>query len=184
MDDTARLPGSLSRLGVVMSNVGRFRLSPRRRRQLLEVMGLWAANKSKPSAADSVSTEGSRMNPAWTERCGPVTVLHVGADDGSLRTHELDELRNLMLRCATEADPPDLLIDLEETNFFGGEFLGLLCQCYHEINGRRGHFALCDVRPELRNELHAAKLDALWNVYATRDEAVEAMEEKELSPVP
>jgi anti-anti-sigma factor len=86
-----------------------------------------------------------------------------------------------MLQSACDAEPPELLIDLGETTFFGGEFLGLLCECFHEIERRRGQFALCDVRAELRDELHATKLDGLWAVYATQDEALEAMMHRAVS---
>ncbi len=166
-----------------MSCVGRFPFVARRRRQMLQMMGLFMSNPMKQAAA-AHSTPASRKKPAWVERCGPVTVVHVGRDDGSLRADALGELREILPRCAAEAEPPNLLIELSETDYFGGEFIGLLCDCQQEINHRHGQFSLCGVRPQLLGELRAVRLDAAWPIYSTCDEAIADTHEEELSTVP
>lgn len=125
-----------------------------------------------------------RLEQGRTERQGPVTVVYVGPDDGSLRFDVLQELRRCLLQLAAEVDPPNLLIDLGETNFFGGGFMGTLCRCYHLISERGGQFALCNVQPYLLEELKTARLHTLWKLYPTRQQALCAMEDIDLCSVP
>jgi anti-anti-sigma factor len=125
-----------------------------------------------------------RMEQVRSESHGPVTVVCVGPDDGSLRFDVLQELRRCLIQLAAEIEPPNLLIDLGATKFFGGGFMGTLCRCHHAITERGGQFALCNVRPYLLGEVKAARLHSVWKIYPTRQHAIDAMEETDLCSVP
>lgn len=128
--------------------------------------------------------KGDAMSSAWVEERGSVTVVHVARDDRAVHGPVLTNLREFLLRCGAEADPPILLVDLANARVLGSEFIGILHEVHHAIDARQGRLALCSVRPEFAGELQAGSLDSHWELYTTRDEAVEALERTILCSVP
>jgi len=156
-----------------MSYFGRTLHASRRRRELIRAIGSWTRPETRSSVV-SVATVVSE--PARFEKCGSVTVIRVGPDEGSLEVEQLDRLRHEVLGSAQEAIPPRIVIDLEATKYFGGEFMGILCRCLHKVRGRGGEFALCGARPQLLEALHVARFDDVCEIYSNRAEAVDALD--------
>jgi len=114
------------------------------------------------------------MEHLWVERQAAVTVIHFGVEYGSCSWAKLEQTEESVLRLAENADPPRLLIDLTNTDYFGSAFLNVLVGCYQRVKRRRGRFSLCGVQPDLMRELEVTRLTELWPVYATRQQALEA----------
>jgi anti-anti-sigma factor len=101
------------------------------------------------------------------------SVTVVSFDEGPLTLQEasLDELQEPMLN-ATLAEPPWLVVDLSNVEFFGSSFIELLFRIWKRIQHRAGRFALCGLSPYCQEVLSVTNLDTLWPNYPTREQAV------------
>lgn len=106
-----------------------------------------------------------------------VTVIGLGPPFKSVDEQVLDAgLRMRLLTAVDRADPPLVVLDLSETTFFGSSFIELLFRMWNRIQTKpSGAFAICGVTAYCREVLTVAHLDTLWRLYATRDQAVEAL---------
>ncbi len=113
-------------------------------------------------------------------RVDGVTVFEIDQEYDSLDEQTLNELGTKLLAAVEQADPPVLLLDLTRTTFIGSSFLGVSIRAWKRLRDRHGRMALCHVNDLCREVLKASKLDSIWDVYPTREEAVLQMS-KELS---
>lgn len=110
-----------------------------------------------------------------TEQQDGVTVLEFGPGPHTLHEAEISELTQPML-AACSAEPPRIVVDLSEVEFFGSSFIELLFRLWKRMNDQGGDFALAGVSPYCQEVLDVTNLDKLWKSYATVDEAVAAMQ--------
>ena len=113
---------------------------------------------------------------AIVQECG-VTVVALGPEYENLDEPLLDRLRSAILDAADRADPPRLLVDLSHTKFFGSSFIEILVEAWKRIRERGGVFSLCGVDMYCADVLRVTRLDQVWPMYPTRDEAVQALSE-------
>lgn len=104
-----------------------------------------------------------------------MTVLCTGPSYAALELPALQELGEVLLCEATNADPPRLVIDMTETRFVGSSFIELLVRAWKRIRSRDGTMALCAVRPFCREVLGVSRLDTIWAIHSTRAKALEAL---------
>ena len=104
-----------------------------------------------------------------------VTVFHVDRQYDSLDEGKVGEFSALVMEAVERAQHPLLLLDLGDTTFIGSGFLGVLVRAWKRIRDRQGRMALCRVNPLCAEVLHASKLDTIWEIYPTRDEAQRAL---------
>ena len=100
--------------------------------------------------------------PPEVSREHDVTVVSLGPDYDSLDEDCLHHVQDDMLEAAENAEPPDVLIDLSYTTFFGSGFIAVLLRVRNRINRRGGRFALCGLHSYCAEVLHTARLDTLW----------------------
>lgn len=84
-------------------------------------------------------------------------------------TPELDELRDELDRSAAQR----VIVDLTGLPTFGSTLLDLLVVIWRKVGRREGRLVLLKPSPIGREVLSAAKLDQLWDIADSRDEAVE-----------
>ena len=113
------------------------------------------------------------MDHLRIEQRGSLSVVHFGVEYGSCSWDKLAETEESLLRLADEVTPPYLLLDFTNTDYFGSEFISVLLRCYKRINRRQGRFSLCCVQSDLMKELETTRLNELWAIYDTRDQALE-----------
>ena len=87
----------------------------------------------------------------------------------------LDEFGGTLLDVADTADPPRLVLDLSHTSYIGSGFVEQLLQAWRRLAQRQGRMALCGVNAVCLDVLSTTRLDALWPICTTRDQAVEAI---------
>ncbi|HUY91331.1 MAG TPA: STAS domain-containing protein [Pirellulales bacterium] len=104
-----------------------------------------------------------------------VTIFNVDPQFDSLDDRKVSEFSALLTGAVERADPPVLLLDLSDTTFIGSSFLGVLVRAWKRLRDREGRMALCHVNELCGEVLHASKLDTIWDIYPTRDEAQRAL---------
>jgi anti-sigma B factor antagonist len=120
---------------------------------------------SVPATAPNVVLEGS------------VTVIALGPAYKVVDEHVLDTgLGESLIELADDADPPLVVLDLSNTQFFGSSFIEVLFRLWTRLQSRGGgRFAICGLTPHCLDVLKITHLDTLWRLTATREEAVRAL---------
>lgn len=113
-------------------------------------------------------------------RVDGVTIFEIDKEYDSLDEQTLNELGAKLLAAVEQAEPPVMLLDLTRTTFIGSRFLGVTIRAWKRLRDRHGRMALCHVNDLCSEVLKASKLDSIWDVFPTRDEAVLQMS-KEIS---
>jgi len=104
-----------------------------------------------------------------------VTIFEVDQEYDSLDDGKMNAFAASLAAAVNAADPPVLLLDLSKTTFIGSSFLGALVWAWKRLRDRQGRMALCHANQTCREVLHASKLDTIWEVYPTREAALEKM---------
>jgi anti-sigma B factor antagonist len=103
------------------------------------------------------------------------TIVELGPSYDSLDVDALDEAGSVLLTQAAIAEPPRLIIDLSQTAFVGSTFIELLVRTWKLLGQRGGRMALCGLHPFCIDVFRVTRLETLWDVYATRNDAVRAI---------
>ena len=106
-----------------------------------------------------------------------VTIAEFGPRAKLIEEPILDALTSELLAVATAANPPLLLLDMAQTTFFGSAFLETLFRVWKNLQSRpNAKMGLCNVYTYCREVLEITHLDKIWPIYATREEALAAMQ--------
>jgi anti-sigma B factor antagonist len=98
--------------------------------------------------------------------CRVITIIG-SADIGASAS-----LREALLG-ALEAGHPRLVCDLAQTDFICSDALGVLITAYLKARGRGGFLRLAGLPPQLREILETTRLDRLFEVFPSIQDAVE-----------
>jgi len=71
---------------------------------------------------------------------------------------------------------PMAVFDLSEVQYFGSAFLALLLRCHTTVKSRGGELVLSGPSKMARELLKLTALDTLWAIYATKAEALSAVD--------
>ncbi len=68
-----------------------------------------------------------------------------------------------------------MVFDLSLVDYFGSMFLAMLLRCWKLVQARGGMMALAGVSARAKELLRLTSLDMVWPIYASRQEAMEAL---------
>lgn len=104
------------------------------------------------------------------------TLIVVPTGDGSaFRYQDLQLEVNAIRAHLAQGKAKHLVIDLNEMDYFGSEFIGALVSMAREVRNRRGKAFMCDATPQMLEVLKGMSLFKLWPYYETRPEALAAI---------
>lgn len=122
-----------------------------------------------------MKTSGSAFQIRCQGETAIVTLLHdLGEFEFVKLQGEIEEALRFF-----DADPQirNLVIDSEKSDYFGSAALGLLVDLSHRVQARGGHMALCHMSPHEQEILHITRLNTMWPMFATLDEALAFVEQ-------
>lgn len=102
-----------------------------------------------------------------------VTIVELGMEYSGL--DDPTDLIASLLAAADEAEPAKLVLDLSETKYFDSQFIEVMIRVWKRIVSREGEMTLCGLSPFCSEVIQILKLDSIWTIYKTRDEAVAAL---------
>lgn len=108
-------------------------------------------------------------------RDGTVTVVEFGPRCKLIEEVILDQVNREALDAVVGAEPPLVVFDLTQVEFFGSSFIETLFRVWNRLQQRSGRFALCGLRPYCLEVLQITHLDKLWPIVDTRGDAVAAI---------
>ncbi len=109
-----------------------------------------------------------------SDRFGPTLVVRLGAAYNSLAESALEQVEKFLLGAAETPDVKHLVVDLSCTQYFGSGFIESLFRAHNRMKRKGGRFALCGLQSYPMEIVRVSKLDALWPIFATADDAVKA----------
>lgn len=113
------------------------------------------------------------------EKSGDVTCILLGPEFENLDEGLLDSIREELLETASSADPPQVVLDLRHTKFFGSSFIEVLFRIWNRLNALpSGGFAISGLTEYCREVLEVTHLDKLWGLYSTMDEAASSISKR------
>ncbi len=106
-----------------------------------------------------------------TEQDG-VSVVSLGSTYESFDPKEMQHLSETLLACVDESAPPRLVLDMTQTKFLDSTFLETLFRVWKRVKQRSGDMALCGLDANCAKVLQVTRLDTIWTVCSTREEAI------------
>jgi anti-anti-sigma factor len=117
-----------------------------------------------------MSSPGASTLQVRIESGPPVPVVAVS---GSASMSETDRLRVELERIAAQK-PPSIVLDLSELEFVCSQGLGVLITVQGKLREHGGQLRLAGVRPPIRKVLEVTRLTRMFELYETRQEALDA----------
>ena len=108
---------------------------------------------------------------------GGVTVVELGPEYGALDEAVMNKIRDTLLELAVAADPPRLVLDLSHTSYIGSYFVEVVVRVWKRVKERGGRMVFCGLQPFCAEVLRVLRLDKIWRIFATQDEAIAAAAE-------
>ncbi len=87
---------------------------------------------------------------------------------------EADEVLNLL----GNGDVENVVMDFHKTDYYGSTALGFFVSLWKKVRLQKGNMAFCNVSPHEREILEVTKLDTLWSICSSREEALETVHTK------
>jgi anti-anti-sigma factor len=111
---------------------------------------------------------GTKGEPAFT-------LVEVEGVCDSLDEARIADFQDMLLLAAERADPPVLLLDLAGARFVGSAFLAVVIRAWKRLRDRQGKLLLCNPDEPCASVLSVSKLDTIWDIYPSRDQALRAL---------
>jgi anti-sigma B factor antagonist len=122
------------------------------------------------------STAPSRENQIFArESHGKTLVINPLIHLGSLHEPEIVHETEDLLDFLKQSSSTNLLIDLAQGNYLGTAMLGAMVKLWKRVSQHGGQLALCNVSEGVLMVLRATKLQTVWPIYGTREEAIAAL---------
>jgi anti-anti-sigma factor len=84
----------------------------------------------------------------------------------------IKEIGDAILGLIDERDVPKLLIDFANVDHLSSAALGMLININSKVKAKNGYLRLANIRPTIRDVFVITKLDKLFKILPTREEAL------------
>jgi anti-anti-sigma factor len=108
------------------------------------------------------------------EQVGDTVVVTPQGEGSAFRYQDLHLEVNSIRSHMMKPGQKHLVVDLNEMEYFGSEFIGALVSMLRETKMRRGLACFCRARPQMIQVLSNMSLFKLWPHFETRDAAITA----------
>jgi anti-anti-sigma factor len=106
------------------------------------------------------------------ERLPDTLVLTPLADLGELEYHRRESEAGQVYGLLDDPSVKRLVLDFGRTAYFGSSALGFFIRLWKKVRTRDGSMAFCNLSPQEEEILQVTKLDSLWPVCGSREEAL------------
>jgi anti-anti-sigma factor len=107
--------------------------------------------------------------------CGAKVVRLPDVAYGSLDAHKLRRVRRLLLALANQPGSHPMVVDLANVHYFGASFIGILVDTWHQLKKANRQLVVCGLTPFCGNLVRTLNLHKLFDIFATREIALETI---------
>jgi anti-sigma B factor antagonist len=109
------------------------------------------------------------------EREGESLILTPQADLHELDYQEIEAEEQEILAFLDSTPVRNVVVDFRKTDFFGSSALGFFLKLWRKVRESGGHMAFCNVSDHEQELFRLTRLDRLWPVWPTCEEAMAAV---------
>jgi anti-anti-sigma factor len=109
------------------------------------------------------------------ERDGETAILTPCADREGRAVPQVEIGAGEVWDVLTDPAVRNVLVDFHRTEDAGTTALGVCLKLRQAVRSRDGHMAFCNVSPQVQETLRRTKLNCLWAIWASREEAMQAV---------
>ncbi len=84
----------------------------------------------------------------------------------------IKEIGDAILALVEERDPPKILIDFASVDHLSSAALGMLININSKVKAKNGNLRLANIKPGIREVFVITKLDKLFKILGSREEAL------------
>lgn len=112
--------------------------------------------------------EAQRHRIFPVERRGGALVVRPKGDATGFGHAELKAERDRVIALLGSGEFPNLIIDMEDANYFGSEMIGIFSRMISTVRDRGGKHAVVNISSDMREGIAIMKLDQVWNLRDAR----------------
>jgi anti-sigma B factor antagonist len=116
----------------------------------------------------------SASNDFVVERVGDTIVIMPGPRMSALENANLIESRSELVDAIRKTTTSAVIVDFSQVAYFSSLLLDTLCVVWKTLRERSGTMALCHVSTVAQEILAKSKLNSLWPIYSSRQDAIDA----------
>ena len=92
---------------------------------------------------------------------------------GELEFERIERHSKTILERLASADVRYVVVDCENTAYYGSTALGFFVKLWKRVRHLGGQMVFCNVSPHEREILRLTRMDTLWSICSSRDEALD-----------
>jgi anti-anti-sigma factor len=112
------------------------------------------------------------------ENLDATLILTPKSDMGELDHERISDGMKEVLQALDAATVKNLVLDFHRTTYYGSTALGFFVRLWKTICTRNGRMAFCNLSDHEREILEITRLDDLWHISTTREEALKFVNQK------
>lgn len=101
-----------------------------------------------------------------------IQIVRMDATYTAFHEDVLDEAEQTMLQSVETHPVPRIVLDFSQTDYFSSMFIEVLFRVWNRVRNRGGQFTICGLQPVCLDILQIAKLDSIWDIVPTVDDAI------------
>jgi anti-anti-sigma factor len=121
---------------------------------------------------DVMSPQQRLMGIEHLDDTAVVTVL---SDLREFEFQEIEREASYVLELLDRKEVKNVVLDFQKTDFYGSTALGFFVKLWKRVSSLTGQMVFCGLSPHEREILRTTKLDGLWLVCETKEEALQAV---------
>jgi anti-anti-sigma factor len=106
------------------------------------------------------------------QRLDDVLVVTPTADLGESQYQDIESASRALLELVAAPEIKGVVLDFRRTDYYGSTALGFFLRLWKRLSGRAGRLAFCNVSQHEKEILTATRLDTLWPICGSREEAL------------
>ena len=106
------------------------------------------------------------------DEAGEAMILTPKIDMGELDHERIDAAMKQILERLNRSSVKNIILDFHKTDYFGSTALGFFVRMWKTTCTRQGRMAFCNLSVHEKEILEIMKLDHLWDICASREEAL------------
>jgi anti-anti-sigma factor len=110
------------------------------------------------------------------ESAGHTIIITPVADLRELAYPQIEAGAAEVLRLLNQPPVKDVIVDFQRTDYYGSTALGFFLKVWKRVKSANRNMAFCNVSDHEMEILRITKLDHVWPIYASREEALQAID--------
>ena len=109
------------------------------------------------------------------EQVGETLIVTPRIDLRELAYEQVEAGARDLLDLLNRASVKNVVLDFHKTDYYGSTALGFFVRLWKRVRQRGGSLAFCNISDHEKEILRVTKLDHLWPVCSSREEALQAV---------